>query len=199
MTKEVDVIGIQDAIRKKYAEVSHSAEGKFHYPTGKDGALALGYDPTVVGDIPDEVLDSFCGVGNPFSLGTIKPGDVVLDVGCGAGLDLIIASCLVGPTGQICGIDLTPEMVEQAEKNLLRAGVVNGQVHLAGSEEIPYADRTFDVVISNGVLNLSPLKEKSLHEIFRVLKPNGRLQFADIILKEDLPAEITQSRDAWSE
>ncbi len=199
MTKEPDVIQIQEAVRKKYAEVSRSAEGKFQYPTGKAGAMALGYNLAAVGEIPDEVLDTFCGVGNPFSLGAINPGEAILDVGCGAGFDLIVASRLVGPTGQVCGIDLTPEMVERAQKNLRRCGVLNGQVQLAGSEEIPYPDSTFDVVISNGVLNLSPLKEKSYHEISRVLKPNGRLQFADIILRGDLPAEIANSLDAWSE
>lgn len=199
MTKELDVRVIQDAVRKKYAGAAHSAEGKFKYLTGRAGAIALGYDPPVVGDMPDELLESFCGVGNPFSLGPINPGEVILDVGCGAGFDLIVASRFVGKTGRVCGIDLTPEMVERARMNLRRAGVSNGAVHLAGSEAIPYDDSTFDVVISNGVLNLSPLKERSFQEIYRVLKPNGRLQFADIVLKLDLPAEMINSLEAWSD
>ena len=197
--KDIDVKEIQEAVRKKYAEASLSTAGKFKYPTGKAGVASLEYDHALVGDIPDEVLDGFCGVGNPFSLGPIKPGEALLDVGCGAGFDLIVASRLIGPTGRLCGIDLTPEMVERARKNLEQAGVFNAQVLLAYSEEIPHADGTFDVVISNGVLNLSPLKERSFREIFRVLKVNGRLQFADIILKEDLPGEIAHSLDAWSE
>lgn len=199
MTKELDVKAIQDAVRRKFAEASHSAEGKFKYPTGRAGAIALGYDPSVVGDMPDDLLESFCGVGNPFSLGPINPGEVILDVGCGAGFDLIVASRFVGTTGGVCGIDLTPEMVERAQTNLRRAGVSNGAIHLAGSEAIPYDDSTFDVVISNGVLNLSPLKERSFQEIYRVLKPNGRLQFADIVLKLDLPAGMINSLEAWSD
>jgi len=199
MTKELDVRVIQEAVRRKYAEAAHSAEGKFKYLTGRASAIALGYDPSVVWDMPDELLESFCGVGNPFSLGPINPGEVILDVGCGAGFDLIVASRFVGKTGRVCGIDLTPEMVERARMNLRRAGVPNGAVHLAGSEAIPYDDSTFDVVISNGVLNLSPLKERSLQEIYRVLKPNGRLQFADIILKLDLPTEMFNSLEAWSD
>ena len=199
MTKELDVIQIQEAVRKKYAEVLRSAEGKFQYPTGREGAEALGYDLSLVGQMPNELLESFCGVGNPFSLGTINPGEVILDVGSGAGFDLVVASRLVGPKGQVCGIDLTPEMVERAQTNLKRAGVSNGKVDCAGSEAIPYADGTFDVVISNGVLNLSPSKEQSFGEISRVLKPNGRLQFADIVLKEDLPTEVANSLEAWSD
>jgi SAM-dependent methyltransferase len=199
MTRELDVSEIQEAVRKKYAEVSRSAEGKFKYPTGRAGALGLGYDASVIENMPEDLVESFCGVGNPFSLGAINPGEVILDVGCGAGFDLIVANRLVGPKGQVCGIDLTPEMVEKAEINIKQAGVSNGRIHLAGAEAIPYDEGIFDVVTSNGVLNLSPLKEKSFREIYRVLKPGGRLQFADIVLKEDLPAEVANSLEAWSD
>jgi arsenite methyltransferase len=190
---------IQRAVRKKYAEVSGSAAGRFRYLTGKAGAAALGYDLSVLSDLPDTVFDAFCGVGNPFTLGSLRSGETILDVGCGAGLDMILASRLVGATGRVRGIDLTPEMVEQARANLVRAGASNADAAVAGSEAIPYDDDTFDVVTSNGVLNLSPLKKQSLHEIFRVLKPGGRLQFADIVLNEDLPAEMTNSLEAWSD
>jgi arsenite methyltransferase len=190
---------IQRAVRKKYAEVSRSASGRFRYLTGKAGAAALGYDVSLLADLPDDVFDSFCGVGNPFALGSIHRGEKVLDVGCGAGLDMIVASRLVGPTGYVCGIDITSEMVEKAHADLVQAGTNNASATVAGSEGIPFDDNTFDVVTSNGVLNLSPLKEQSLREIFRVLKPFGRLQFADIVLNEDLPAEMTNSLDAWSD
>jgi arsenite methyltransferase len=190
---------IQQAVRKKYAEVSCSAAGRFRYPTGKAGAIALGYDLSALSDLPDDVFNTFCGVGNPFALGPIQPGEKVLDVGCGAGLDMILARRLVGPIGRVCGIDLTPEMVEKAQANFVRARADNASAVVAGSDAIPYDDDTFDVVISNGVLNLSPLKERSLQEIFRVIKPNGRLQFADIVLNEDLPAEMTNSLEAWSD
>ena len=112
---------------------------------------------------------------------------------------MILASRLVGPAGQVRGIALTPEMVEKARANFVRAGASNASAVIAGSEAIPYDDDTFDVVTMNGLLNLSPLKQQSLHEIFRVLKPAGRLQFADIVLNEDLPAELTNSLDAWSD
>ena len=190
---------IQRAVRAKYAEISCSAAGRFRYPTGRAGAIALGYDLSVLSDLPDDVLDTFCGVGNPLALESIHSGEKLLDIGCGAGLDMILASRLVGPAGRVCGIDLTPEMVEKARANFVRAGVNNANAVVAGSEAIPYDNDTFDVVISNGVLNLSPLKERSFREIFRVLKPGGRLRFADIVLKEDLPAELANSLEAWSD
>jgi SAM-dependent methyltransferase len=194
-----DALSIQEAVRKKYAEVARSAAGRFKYPTGRAGLIFLGYDLSLIGDLPEEWLAPFCGVGNPFSLGPLGPGEAVLDVGCGAGIDLLFASRLVGETGQVCGIDLTPEMVARAQQTLTRAGVANAQVHLAGAEAIPYGDHTFEVVISNGVLNLSPLKDKSFSEMQRVLKSGGRLQFADIVLKDDLPAKVAASLQAWSE
>jgi arsenite methyltransferase len=190
---------IQQAVRKKYAEVSHSAAGNFSYLTGKAGAVALGYDLSVASDLPDDVFDTFCGVGNPLALGSIHSGEKILDIGCGAGLDMIWASRLTGPAGRVSGIDLTPEMVEKARANLVRAGASNANAVVAGSEALPYGDNTFDVVTSNGVLNLSPLKEQSLREIFRALRPGGRLQLADIVLNEDLPADIANSLDAWSD
>ncbi len=173
--------------------------GKFRYLTGKAGATALGYDLSALRDLTDEVFEAFCGVGNPFALGPLRSGETILDVGCGTGLDMILASRMVGSTGRVCGIDLTPEMVENAEDNFTKAGASNASAVVAGSEAIPYDDDTFEVVTSNGVLNLSPLKERSLREIFRVLKPGGRLQFADIVLNEDLPAEMANSLEAWSD
>jgi arsenite methyltransferase len=197
MADQIDTRQIQDAVRKKYSEVSHSAEGKFNYPTGRDGALLHGYDPAIIRNMPDGLIESFCGVGNPFTLGPINVGETILDVGCGAGFDLIVASHIVGQRGKVCGIDLTPEMVEKTKNNLNQYGVHNYDVHVAGAESIPYPDNTFDVVTSNGVLNLSPLKEKSFREIYRVLRPNGRLQFADIVLKADCGAACS-TLEAWS-
>jgi SAM-dependent methyltransferase len=199
MAESLNPKDIQDSVRKKYADISQSAAGKFNYPTGRDGAIALGYDHAAVKDVSDEILESFCGVGNPFALGPLRTGDRVLDVGCGAGFDLIIARHLVGSSGQVSGIDLTPEMVAKAMRNVELAGLANYEIRLADSGAIPYDDSTFDVIISNGVLNLSPDKEKSFKEIYRVLKPGGRLQFADIVRKTDLPGSVANSLAAWSD
>jgi len=197
MSGQMDTNKIQDAVREKYSEVSRSAEGKFNYPTGRDGAILHGYDPTIIQSMPDALIKSFCGVGNPFTLGPINSGETILDVGCGAGFDLIVASRMVGQNGKVCGIDLTPQMAEKGKNNLNQYGVSNYDIQVAGAESIPYPESTFDVVISNGVLNLSPLKEKSFREIYRVLRPNGRLQFADIVLKEDCGAACS-TLEAWS-
>ena len=196
---QVDVNGVREAVRKRYADVSHSGAGRFEYLTGRPGALALGYESTMIEGIADDALVAFCGVGNPFALGALHSGEAVLDVGCGAGVDLLIAARLVGPNGRVCGLDLTPEMVEKARANLGQIGVPNAEVALGTVEAMPFKDGSFDVVISNGVLNLSPLKEHTYREIYRVLQPGGRLQFADIALREDLAPEIVGSLDAWSD
>lgn len=194
-----DLKEIRNVIRKKYAEVSISADGKFQYPTGRDGANALGYDPAIMQNADLKLLESFCGVGNPFSLGEIRHGDVVLDFGSGGGFDLFVASELVGESGRVCGIDLTEEMVNRAKDNLTSANITNIKIKKVDSEDIPYADYTFDVVISNGVINLSPSKNICFKEIHRVLKPGGRLQFADVVLENKLPADLSGSLEAWSQ
>lgn len=179
--------------------MSISAEGKFQYPTGKEGAKALGYDPAVIGSAPARFFESYCGVGNPFLLGRINPGSVLLDFGCGAGFDLFAASKLVGEKGRVCGIDLTEEMVQRAGENLTLAGITNFEIKKVDSEAIPYDDRSFDVVISNGVINLSTSKEAAFREIYRVLKPGGKLQFADVVVENELPADLAGSAEAWSQ
>jgi len=191
--------GIKNAIRNKYAEVSLSARGKFQYPTGMDGARALGYAPAILASAHPMLLESFCGVGNPFSLGSIRSGQAVLDYGCGAGFDLFVASKLVGRNGRVCGIDLTAPMVEKAKENLARAGVSTIEVVAVDSEMIPYKDGAFDIVISNGVINLCPDKPACLKEIYRVLKWGGRLQIADVVLEHELPAALADSPEAWSQ
>jgi arsenite methyltransferase len=190
---------IRAAIREKYAGVAISASGKFDYPTGRAGAEALGYDSSIIRKTTSKLLESFCGVGNPFLLGEICPGDAVLDFGCGAGFDLYVASRLAGKNGRVCGVDLTQEMVSRAVGNLASAGATNFEVKKIDSEEIPYPDNFFDVVTSNGVINLSPRKPACFRELYRVLKPGGRLQFADVVLESDLPAGLANSPEAWSQ
>lgn len=197
MPQKVDLGEIQSAIKEKYKKVSNSPEGNFRYPTGRTGAETLGYDQNLINSAPKELSALFCGVGCPFTIGKIKREETVLDIGCGGGFDMFCSSELVGPKGKVFGLDLSIEMLEKAKENLALAGVSNATFQTGSSEKLPFKNNTFDVVTSNGVFNLSPEKEKTYSEIFRVLKPGGRLQFADMVLKEGLPpGEL--SAEAWS-
>jgi ubiquinone/menaquinone biosynthesis C-methylase UbiE len=179
--------------------VAQSATGKFAYPTGRTGAETLGYDPAAITAAPPEMLNSFCGVGNPFSIGKVEPGERVLDLGCGAGFDLLVAARLVGTDGQVAGVDLTPEMVELARDNLRQAGLTHVTVSQVQGESLPFPNNAFTVAISNGVINLAPDKPGLFREIFRVLQPGGRLQFADVMRQGELPSHLLGSREAWSQ
>jgi SAM-dependent methyltransferase len=174
VTPQQDSAAIKSAIRQKYAEVAVSAAGKFQYPTGREGAELLGYDRALIQSAPPQLLGSFCGVGNPFSLGEIRRGSAVLDVGCGAGFDMYVAGGLVGDQGRVCGIDLTDEMASLARENLAKTDTANVEIKTVDMEHIPYPDHSFDVVISNGVINLSLSKQATFKEIYRVLRPGGR-------------------------
>lgn len=191
---------IAQAVTKKYQEVaSSSAQGKFKYDTGKKGAEALGYDAEVLSQLPDDLLDFFCGVGNPFIIWKIRPGEDILDVGSGGGLDLIVARGKTGEQAKVCGVDLTPEMIAKAEQSFKRMGIDNIELHHIDSERLPFPDNSFDAVLSNGVINLSPAKAELFAEIFRVLRPGGRLQFADIVVDGDLPPQVSTTLEAWSQ
>ena len=190
---------IRSAVRSKYSEVAQSASGKFAYPTGREGARALRYEPALIDAALPDLLESFCGVGNPFSLFPIQPGTLILDVGCGAGFDLYIAARLTGPHGRVYGVDLTEAMVARACEHIQRAGIANAEVLQVASERLPFKENTFDVVISNGVINLSPDKETLFREINRVLKPGGWFGFADVVMEQELPQGMSGSAEAWSQ
>lgn len=145
------------------------------------------------------MLESFCGVGNPFLLGEIRQGERILDYGCGTGFDLFVAARVTGERGHVFGIDLTPEMANRARQNLSRLGISNAEVRTIESEIIPYPDSFVDVVISNGVINLTLDKQAAFREILRVLVPGGRFQFADIIQEKAMPADLASSPEAWSQ
>ncbi len=194
---ETDIRTIRDGIRRKYAGVAARPEGAFRYPTGKEGMRLLGYPPEVLQGFPEEVLNAFCGVGNPFSLGPLLPGEKVLDIGCGAGVDTLVAARLVGPSGRAAGVDATLEMIVRARANLALAGLDNAAFEVAAAEALPFPDRKFDAVISNGVFNLTIDKEQALREAHRVLKPGGRLMIADMVLVSELPGDQADRVENW--
>jgi len=182
-----EVEGIRQSIRAKYRKVAVSPEGCFTYPTGEGSARDLGYPGDLLAAVPDPVRARFVGVGNPFSLGPIRPGESVLDLGCGAGFDVFIAAQLVGPTGHVVGVDSSPEMLAIAETARREARLPQIEFSEALVEALPFPDASFDAALSNGVLNLIPDKPAALREIHRVLRPGGRLQACDISLVGDRP------------
>lgn len=193
-----DIRAIREGIRGKYAQVAAAGTGCcFQYPTGKEGMLSQGYPPQLLQHLPDEVLASFCGVGNPFSLGPIHPGEAVLDVGCGAGVDSLVAAHLVGPAGRVIGVDVTAEMIAKARSNLEQLDLPQVSFQVGEAESLPFPDNNFDLVISNGVLNLTLNKEQALEEAYRVLKPGGRFMAADQVLVADLPPEMANKVANW--
>ncbi len=192
-----DLKKIEEGVRDKYMKVAKDPEGLFAYPTGRAGMEAQKYDSKLVSALPQEVISSYCGVGNPFSLGPINKGDVILDIGCGAGVDTIVAAMMAGPTGRAIGIDIVPEMVQRAESNLGMTDVKNVTFMKTSGEDLPFEDAEFDVVISNGVINLIPDKAALLKEVMRVLKPGGRLMLADQVATGNISKDLKARLANW--
>ena len=193
----IDVDLLRSEIRKTYAAVSQEPEREFIFPTGRSWAEDLDY-PTVLGNIPDAAVESFAGVANPFSLGSLEAGARVLDVGSGAGTDSLVAAQMVGPTGSVTGIDMTPEMLEKSRAAAAQMGLGNVTFMEADAERLPFEDASFDVVISNGVIDLIPDKDAVFSEIFRVLVPGGRIQVADVTIQEPVSEEGKRNIDLWT-
>ena len=191
-----DVVAIRNGIADKYRKVAVSPEGLFRYPTGEASARGLCYPPDLVAAIPPAIRERFVGVGNPFSLGPIRAGESVLDLGCGAGFDAFIAAQLVGLEGRVVGIDLSLEMLAVARAGQAEAGLPQIEFCEAPVEVLPFPDASFDLALSNGVLNLVPDKPAALREIFRVLRPGGRLQACDIGLVGD---RLPPDKAPWSD
>ena len=185
-------------IRGKYVKVAVNPEGLFSYPIGQAGLESLNYDPELIQALPDAVRASYCGVGNPFTLGPIHKGDAVLDIGCGAGVDTIVAAMMTGPAGTVSGIEMVHEMLERAMENLRMMGLKNVTFVDGSAEKLPFPTGSFEVVISNGVFNLVINKARALREAFRVLKPEGRLMMADQILTGVLQDDAKIRVDSWS-
>jgi arsenite methyltransferase len=194
----VDVQALRSAIQEEYAEVATRPEKGFHFHTGRPLARLLGYPAEAVDPLPDSVVESFAGVGNPFVFGPLHPGETVVEVGSGAGFDAILAARQVGPGGRVIGVDMTPAMLAKARANVERMGLENVELRQAYIEDLPVDDATADVVISNGVINLSPDKEKVFREIARVLEPGGRVQIADIVVARAVPDAARENVDLWT-
>ena len=195
---EVDLTELRQAIQAEYAEVAlHPTKG-FHFHTGRPLARMLGYDDAWLEGIPEGAIESFAGTGNPFSLGPLGPGERVVDMGSGAGIDSLIAARMVGPAGQVIGVDMTPEMLAKARQNAAAAGLTNGEFREGYGEMLPVPDAWADVIISNGVLNLFPDKLAGLREMARILKPGGRLQIGDILVQKAVPESAKRKIDLWT-
>jgi len=194
----LNVAQLRDAVRAEYAEVATNPSKGFHFHTGRPLAAMLGYDPDDVDPLPDVTVESFAGVGNPWIWGRLGPGETVVEVGSGAGLDAIIAARQVGPTGRVVGVDMTPAMLEKARANARLVGLANLEFREGLAEALPVPDACADVITSNGVLNLCPDKDAAYAELFRVLKPGGRLQIADIIVRRAVPQDAREDIDLWS-
>lgn len=192
-----DLKQITAGIRNKYSRVADSPEGQFKYPTGRAGLEALKYDAALIDKLPDEVAASYCGVGNPFSLGAIRRGDGILDIGCGTGVDTILAAIVTGPEGKAVGVDIVPEMLQRAEANLRMVDLHNVTFQSATGEHLPFPDGHFDVVISNGVINLIPDKDAALSEILRVLKIGGHLMIADQVMAGGSQKSLKDRLSNW--
>jgi arsenite methyltransferase len=197
MSEQVDEI--RDQIRRRFVKVALDPKAGQRHPTGPNSAKRLGYDAAEIDALPPQVTESFAGVGNPLSLGEPRAGEVVMDLGCGAGMDSILAARRVGPSGRVIGLDMTGPMVEKAGANAGAAGVRNAEFHLGEADRLPAEDGSVDVAITNGVFNLCLDKPGVLAEVFRVLRPGGRLQMADILLNDGVTPEQVERKGAWSD
>lgn len=195
----VDVEDLRCQIQDKYTEVAKTPEKGFHFHTGRPLALMLGYRPDVIGRLPASAVESFAGTGNPFSMGALQTGETVLDIGCGAGFDSVIAAMRVGPAGRVISVDMTPAMLDKAAASAREAGVSNIDFREGLAESLPLDDASVDVVISNGVINLCPDKMAVMVEVHRVLKPGGRMQIGDIVVHKEVPQSAKDNIDLWSD
>jgi arsenite methyltransferase len=194
---DIDIGLLKSEIKKTYASVSQEPEKDFIFPTGRPWAEDLGY-PDELAKIPDTAVGSFAGVANPWQLGRLAPGERVLDLGCGAGTDSLVAAQMVGEHGRVTGIDMTPEMLAKARAAAAELGASNVEFMEGEAEQLPFEDESFDVVVSNGVIDLIPDKEAVFAELFRVLAPGGRIQIADVTIQNPVSAEGRRNIDLWT-
>jgi arsenite methyltransferase len=194
----IDVEVLKCEIKKTYAKVSQEPAEDFIFPTGRAWALDLGYPPDLLARVPEAAAESFAGVANPFALGTLERGEVVLDLGSGAGTDSLVAAQMVGPHGHVTGLDMTPEMLAKAQAAAAEMEAANVEFVEGEVEVLPFGDESFDVVISNGVIDLVPDKDAVFSEINRVLRPGGRIQIADVTIQNPVSEEGRRNIDLWT-
>jgi arsenite methyltransferase len=194
----VDQAALRAQVQDKYREVALEPRAQFHFHTGRFLAARLGYPTATVDRLPDAAVESFAGVGNPFSLRALQRGERVVDVGCGAALDTVLAAEQIGPTGRVVGVDMTPEMLAKARRTVTGLGLEQVEIREGLAEALPVEDGWADVVISNGVINLCADKAAVFAEIRRVLRPGGMLQFADIANGNPVPVAAMRDIDLWT-
>jgi arsenite methyltransferase len=194
---DIDVSLLKSEIKKTYASVSNEPERDFIFPTGRAWAEDLGY-PAELANVPEGAVESFAGVANPWDLGRLAPGERVLDLGSGAGTDSLVAAQMVGPEGRVTGIDMTPQMLAKARAAAAGMGAENVEFLEAEAERLPFEDASFDVVVSNGVIDLIPDKDAVFSELYRVLVPGGRLQIADVTIQNPVSEEGRRNIDLWT-
>lgn len=182
----------------KYTDVALEPEKGFHFHTGRPLAAMLGYDAAEVDWLPASTVGSFAGTGNPFALGRLAEGETVVDIGCGAGFDTLLAARQVGPRGKVIGVDMTEAMRDKTRAGAATLGLMNVEVRHGYAEELPIDSESVDVVISNGVINLCPDKTAVMREVYRVLRPDGRFQIGDIVVHKEVPQEAKDDIDLWS-
>jgi len=195
----VDAAALREEVKTKYREVAVNPHEGFHFHTGRPLARRLGYDDVVVAALRDNAVEAFAGVGNPFSLGAMKPGERVVDLGSGGGFDCFIAARQVGPAGRVVGVDMTDEMLARSRAAAAAMGLQQVEFRKGLIEELPVEDGWADAVISNGVVNLCADKRRVFAEVLRVLRPGGRLQFADIANSKPIPEAAIRNIDLWTD
>lgn len=194
---ELDVELLKSEIKKTYSSVSDDPDRDFNFPTGRAWVEDLEY-PAELANVPDSAVESFAGVANPWQLGRLAAGERVLDLGSGAGTDSLIAAQMIGDTGRVTGIDMTPKMLARARAAASEMGIDNAEFVEAEAEQLPFPDASFDVVISNGVIDLIPDKDAVFAELFRVLAPGGRIQIADVTIQNPVSEEGRRDIDLWT-
>ncbi len=197
MANTVD--GIKQEIKERFVRLAVSPQAEKRFPVGPASAKRLGYKASEMDALPALVTESFAGVGNPLTLGELKAGETVLDLGCGAGFDSILAARRVGPTGKVIGVDFAAEMIQKAKQNAASVGIPNTEFRQGEADALPVENGSVDVLISNGVFNLCLDKPKVLADAFRVLRPGGRIQMADVLLHDNVTPQEVANKGTWSD